>query len=206
MLNKKGSKVKKQSILCALLLLVSGTVYADQGDWLVRVGGHHVNPKSDNHDIVEVDSATMVTFNVSYFFRPSWAVEVLAALPFEHDIELVGGGRVGSTKHLPPTVSVQYHFPMNNQSFRPYVGLGLNVTEFFEEDTRGALAGADLELDRSVGLAAQLGVDIDLNENWFVNLDARYFDIDTDADVNGVSIGNVEIDPWAVGLSVGVRL
>ena len=194
-----------KSILVAILFLfVTQPVLAntEKGDWLFRIGAHHVNPKSDNHNVVEVDSDTMVTFNFSYFIQDAWAVEVLAALPFEHDIDLVRGGRVASTKHLPPTVSVQYHFNAGNRA-KPYVGLGVNVTEFFEEDTRGALNGLDLELDRSVGLAAQVGVDFILSDAWYLNVDARYFDIDTDADLNGGSIGTVEIDPWALGVSLG---
>ncbi|MEM1230559.1 MAG: OmpW family outer membrane protein [Pseudomonadota bacterium] len=186
-------------------LLLSGSVFAEQGDWLVRVGAHTVTPKSDNHAVVDVDAATMMTFNATYFVRERLAVEVLAALPFEHDIDLVGGDQVGRTKHLPPTVSLQYHFRPDAR-FRPYVGVGVNVTEFFQEDTEGALAGADLELDRSVGLAAQVGFDVDITKRWFANLDLRYFDIDTDASLDGADLGTVEIDPWAVGLSLGVRL
>ena len=173
----------------------------ERGDWLVRVGSHSVNPKSNNHDIVEVDSATMATFNVSYFLSDTWAVELLAALPFEHDIDLVGGGKVASTGHLPPTLSLQYH--LGSGRVKPYIGLGLNVTEFFEEDTQGALSGTDLELDRSFGVAAQVGLDIELSERWWLNLDVRYFDIETDAKLDGAAIGTVEIDPWAVGLNLG---
>jgi outer membrane protein len=184
--------------------LLAAGAWAEQGDWLVRVGAHSVNPKSDNHAVVDVDAATMMTFNVTWFMRRHLAVELLAALPFEHDINLVGGGRVGSTRHLPPTLSLQYHL-RPEQRFRPYVGFGLNVTEFFEEDTRGALAGSNLSLETSVGWAAQLGADLDLAESWFVNVDLRYFDIDTDARLNGTDLGTVEIDPWALGLSVGRR-
>lgn len=184
--------------------LLAAGAWADQGDWLVRVGAHSVNPKSDNHAVVDVDAATMMTFNVTWFMQRHLAVELLAALPFEHDINLVGGGRVGSTRHLPPTLSLQYHL-RPEQRFRPYVGFGLNVTEFFEEDTRGALAGNNLSLETSVGWAAQLGADLELAESWFVNVDLRYFDIDTDARLNGADLGTVEIDPWALGLSVGRR-
>ncbi len=196
----------KTKIIAGLALwLMATTAFAEQGDWLFRVGAHSVMPKSDNHDVVEVDDATMLTFNATYFFQNNWAVEVLAALPFEHDIELVGGGRVASTKHLPPTVSAQYHFRPDART-RPYVGLGVNITEFFEEDTTGALAGADLELDRSVGLAAQIGIDVDITDTVFFNAEVRYFDIETDADLNSASLGTVEIDPWAVGINLGVRL
>ena len=192
------------SVVLLGLMFPFAAAQADAGDWLLRVGAHTVMPKSDNHDVVEVEDATMVTFNATYFVTSHWAVELLAALPFEHDIELVSGGTVARTKHLPPTLSAQYHFrPGTN--FRPYVGVGVNVTEFFEEDTTGALAGADLELERSVGPSYQIGFDVDLTKSMFFNAEVRYLDIDTDAKLNGASLGSVDIDPWAVGINLGVR-
>ena len=89
---------------------------------------------------------------------------------------------------------------------RPYIGAGLNYTLFFEEDTTGALAGSRLELEDSVGAAGQLGIDIDLNERWFLNAEVRWMDIDTKAKLNGISLGNVSIDPWLYGINLGVRL
>lgn len=176
----------------------------DAGDWILRTGIHNVRPKSDNHGIVNVDAGSSLTFNGTYFIAPNWGVELLAALPFEHDVKLNGGGKVAETKHLPPTLSLQYHFNPN-RSWRPYVGVGLNYTLFFDEKTGGALAGSKLELDPSWGLAAQLGLDVQLGSNWFVNVDGRWLDIDTDAKLNGQDLGTVEIDPYAFGLSVGRR-
>ncbi len=198
-----------KAFLATVLLLASGTAFAEAGDWLFRIGGSNVDPKSDNNDIVEVDDGTQLTFNATYFYTDNWAIEVLAALPFEHDISLDGGPRVGDTKHLPPTVSVQYHF-IPDGNIRPYAGLGLNYTIFFEEDTTGPLAAGDLELDSSVGLAAQLGVDFDLNDRWFLNAEVRYIDIETDAKVKfsgapDIDVGTVEIDPWLFGLNLGFR-
>ena len=190
----------KKLLLAFALLCFSTSVFAEAGDWLFRAGASIVAPKSDNHPAVEVDDGTMVTFNGSYFITDRWAVEVLAALPFKHDIDAVGGGTIGEVKHLPPTVSMQYHF-MPASSVRPYVGAGLNYTFMFEED----IDGADLELDNSTGWAAQIGVDIDLNENMFLNAEVRYLDIDTDAKVNGVSIGTVEVDPVLFGVNIGFR-
>ncbi|MEM9622831.1 MAG: OmpW family outer membrane protein [Pseudomonadota bacterium] len=189
-------------ICCALL---SQPTLADTGDWLVRVGANYVDPKSDNHSIVEVQGNAMVTFNATYFVTPNWAVELLAALPFEHDIDLVSGPQVAKTKHLPPTLSAQYHF-MPDAAVRPYIGAGINYTLFFEESTRGALDGSSLELEDSVGLAAQLGVDIDLADRWFLNASVRWMDIDTRAKLDGVSLGDVEIDPWTYGINLGYRL
>lgn len=176
----------------------------DNSTWIWRVGVHSVQPKSDNHSVVNVDGATMLTFNGTYMLASNWGLELLAALPFKHDINLNGGGKVAETKHLPPTLSVQYHFNPSGK-IRPYVGAGLNATLFFSEDTTGALAGADLKLDPSFGPAVQVGIDIDVAAQWFVNIDARWFDIDSNAELNGVDLGTVEIDPYAFGVSLGRR-
>jgi outer membrane protein len=176
----------------------------DAGDWIWRVGVHSVRPKSDNHDVVNVDTGASLTFNGTYMLAPNWGVELLAAMPFAHDINLNGSGKVAETKHLPPTLSLQYHFNPNG-GWRPYVGAGLNYTVFFDEKTIGALAGNDLELEPSLGLAAQFGLDVELGSDWFANVDARWFDIDSDAKLNGAKLGTVEIDPYAFGVSMGRR-
>jgi outer membrane protein len=176
----------------------------DAGDWIVRVGVHSVQPKSDNHALVNVDDGASLSIGGTYMVAKNWGVELLAALPFEHDIKLNGGGKVATTKHLPPTLSVQYHFNPNG-TLRPYVGAGLNYTVFFDEDTRGALAGSKLDLDSSFGIAAQAGLDIAINKDWFANVDVRWIDIDTKAKLNGTSIGTVEIDPYVFGLTIGRR-
>jgi len=202
------SRFIKQS-LCALVAVSSLagalTVHAkEQGDWLVRFGGSYISPKSNNHELVSVDGKMGVTFNFSYFMTSNLAIEVLAALPYEHDIELQGGTKVASTKHLPPTVSLQYHF-MPDAGIQPYVGLGVNYTTFFSEKTVGPLAGSDLNLDDSWGWAGQVGLDIPLNEKWLLNIDVRYIDIETKAKLDGASIGTVAIDPWVYGANVGFK-
>ena len=114
----------------ALSMGFAGTAMAfEPGDWLVRVGASYVSPASDNSDIVSVESDTSVTFNFSYMMTDVWALEVLAAVPFKHDIELLNGTKIGSTKQLPPTLSLQYHF-MPTEKFQPYLGVGINFTHF----------------------------------------------------------------------------
>jgi outer membrane protein len=191
------------ALMTAVGLALAGAVQAgDSSPWILRVGAHDVEPKSSNHSVVNVDAARMLTFNLTRKLNDHWGVEVLAALPFQHDINLNTGGKVADVKHLPPTVSVQYHFAPHAK-FRPYVGAGLNATIFFSEHTTGALAGADLDLDTSFGPAAQLGMDLDISENWFLNADLRWMDIDTGAKLDGASLGNVAIDPVTFGISVG---
>ena len=200
--------MKTTTVLCAATLLGAAAVNTasamDQGDWLVRFGVSNVDPKSNNHELVSVDSATSATINFSYMMTNHWAVEVLAAYPFEHDIYLVDGPEVGSTKHLPPTVSLQYHF-IPDSKFQPYIGAGVNYTTFFSEKLYGPLEGAKLSLDDSWGLAGEIGADFILNDTWFLNVSARFIDINTDAKVNGELIGEVNIDPWVYGVHAGMR-
>lgn len=201
--------MKTRTIFCAAVMLGAAVVNTgmamDQGDWLIRAGVTNVDPKSNNHDVVSVDSATSVTFNFTYMMTANWGVEVLAAYPFKHDIYLVDGPKVGSTKHLPPTVSLQYHFAPAS-TFQPYIGFGVNYTYFFSENTTGALQGVNLNLDDSWGLAGEVGADIMLSEQWFLNLSARWIDIDTKARLDGEELpGTIKIDPFVYGANIGFR-
>ncbi len=189
--------------------LLSGGAYAqdkasrEPGDWLVRVGATYVSPKSNNSDIVDVDEAASLTFNGAYMFTNNVGIELLAAMPFEHDINLkADGSKVATTKQLPPTLNIQWHLNPIGRLI-PYAGIGINYTLFFDESTSGALTGSRLDLDPSWGLGGQLGLDFQVGSNWFLNLDVRYIQIETDAKVDGVDVGTVKIDPWTLGLNVG---
>ena len=197
-------------VLAGLSLFALPAQAYEKGDWLLRVGAGMVDPKSDNSDIVSVDDSTMLVFNGSYFFTPNIAFEVLAAAPFSHDIHDPSGAvKLAETKHLPPVFSLNYHFNTDG-AFHPYVGAGLNYTLFFDEETTDALNGAlgvassSLDLDASFGLAAQIGADIDLSNNMFLNINARWADIDTEASIPEVGLNfDVEIDPMVYTIALG---
>jgi outer membrane protein len=201
-----NTKLNISSLAAVLIFIgITGPAMAhEQGDWLLRAGASRVDPKSDNSDIVSVNAATSFTINLAYMFTRNLSVELLAAYPFEHDIELLDGTTVASTKHLPPTLSIQYHL-LPDAGFQPYLGIGVNHTKFFSESTTGPLEGANLDLSASWGLAGEIGVDIPVGENWFLNLDARYISISTDATLDGAELGEVEINPWVFGAHVGFR-
>lgn len=175
----------------------------EDGDKLLRVGIGMVDPKSDNGNVASVDSGTTLVFNGTWFVSDNVGIELLASLPFSHDVNLAADGtKVGETKHLPPTLSVQYYFDTAS-AFDPYVGLGLNYTLFFDEETTGPLAGLDLSLDDSLGVAAQIGFDYQLSDSMFMNLDARWINIETDATLDGVALETVEIDPVVYSVTLG---
>lgn len=200
--------------LIAALVVGSSCVAAAQaheaGDFLVRVGAVQIAPDASSGSIlgggVDVDDATGLGFSGTWFATSHIGIEVLAALPFEHDIVGTGalaGVDIGSTKHLPPTVSLQY-YPLGEGKFQPYAGIGLNYTTFFDSNTSATLDGAlegntDISLKDSTGIALQLGADWQLNENWYLNAAVWKIDIETNAriyvdDAHAASV-DVKIDP-----------
>ncbi len=193
------------SLAVALVLAASPAMAQSKGDWTVAAGVHQVAPKSSNGTLagglqVDVDSDIKPTITGEYFIADNLGIELLAALPFKHDININGLGRVGSTKHLPPVVSLQYHFNSTGK-VSPFVGAGLNYTTFFSEETGGALAGSTLKLDDSWGLAAHAGLDFAIGSNGALRVDVRWIDIDSDVKLNGEKLGTVNIDPLAYGVA-----
>lgn len=241
-----GDTHMKKSIitLAVLTTLSSATAFAhEKGDILIRGGFTNVAPDAGSSNIqvggvdfglpigangtnvllgpVDVDNNTQLGLNIAYFVTDNINIEVLAATPFSHDIEILGGTKLGETKHLPPTVTVNYFFSDASSAFQPYVGVGLNYTIFFDEQfDNGAVglvadnaAGAeisDLDLDASFGVSAQIGADYEISDGIYLNASVRYINIETEAEfkVNGADLGsvaNIDINPWVYTLSVGYK-
>ena len=192
------------AVLASGLCIVNTATAFEPGEWLIRAGAMVVDPKSDNNDIVSVDSATSATIGFTYMMTDIWAIDILAAYPFKHDIKLVGGPEVASTRHLPPTVSLQWR-PMPDSMFQPYFGVGFNYTNFFDEKTYGLLEGTKLSLGDSWGYAIQGGFDVIIGDNAFLNVDVRYANIESKAKLDGASLGTVKIDPVVYGAHIGFR-
>lgn len=198
------------AVICIVPMLVATATQAQQTDsWVVKIGAHSANPKSDNGLLADgalkadVGSDARPTITGEYMFDSNFGVEVLASLPFEHEIKL-NGVKAGTVKHLPPTVSLQYHFnPTGRVS--PFIGTGVNYTLFFSEHSTGPLAGTRLKLDNSWGPAAHAGIDFRLDERWLLTLDARWIKMDADVSVNGSKVGTVHIDPFIYGAAIGYR-
>ena len=203
-------KLQSLVLAAATALTMTSAFAVPAGTWTVAAGAHYVDPKSDNGTLdnglsVDVDGDVRPTISGEYFIADNVGVELLAAIPFHHDITLTdaNGNEVDAkTQHLPPTLSVQYHFdgynlPMN---VKPFVGVGVNYTTFFKE--RVYLGnGNDLELDDSVGVAGHIGLDIPYAPTESFRIDARYMDIKTDASLNGSDLGEVDISPWVYGVA-----
>ncbi|HBC3850943.1 outer membrane protein OmpW [Vibrio parahaemolyticus] len=206
--------------LAVVAALVSPSVFAHkQGDFVLRVGAASVVPNDSSDKILgsqeelKVDSNTQLGLTFGYMFTDNISLELLAATPFSHDIstDLLGLGDIADTKHLPPTLMVQYYFGEPQSKFRPYVGAGLNYTIFFDEGFNNKAKNVgltDLKLDDSLGLAANVGVDYMINDQWFLNASAWYANIETEATYKfggAKQKTDVKINPWVFMISGGYK-
>lgn len=218
------------SLMAAAISAAQQAYSYEGGEWLVRAGATTVDPDSSSNQAkingatipdsgVSVDQNTQLGLTVVYMIDSHIGVELLAATPFHHDIYGSGslnGVKIGSTKHLPPTLSLQY-YPLDSKSaVQPYIGIGINHTVFFSEDADNDLNnlglgdGADLELSESTGATGEIGVDLAIDDRWFANAAVWYMDIETNATVkynngNKIKVNDVEIDPWVYNIGVGYR-
>jgi outer membrane protein len=204
--------VRKSILVLAGLALAAPAMAYDAGTWVLRGGAGVVMPDDPAADLGEgvnliVDDGTSLILGGTYFFSPNWALDILASAPFKHDIKVEGFGesvKIGEVKHLPPTVSMQYHFVPDGK-FQPYFGVGVNYTIFSSESIDPDVADS-LDVDSSVGFAAQLGADLVLNENWVLYFEARYINIEPDVTISAEgqseTVG-IEINPFVVGVGFG---
>jgi len=194
----------------------------EAGDWIFRVGMTNVDPKQGNGEVdglnVDIDDDTQLSLTGTWMMTQSLGLELLASLPFEHDIYIESiAGIAGSTQHLPPTLNLQWHFNPQGE-FHPYLGAGINYTTFFgtewSDTTVSAVDGiagnpdpsitsGDIKLEDSFGYDIQAGVDFEISERLLLNLDVRYIKIESDLKVRGTKVETVKIDPITVGVSLG---
>lgn len=198
--------MKRSSLaLATALLLAGGTTFAQDfqaGDLLVRARAVHLD--SSNKDStglgLTIDNKTLPEVDFSYFFTPNLAAELVLTVPQKQTVSS-NGTAIGTLKHLPPTLTLQYHF--NTASgIKPYVGAGVNYTRFSSVN----LLNGGATIDRnSWGGALQVGVDIPLAKDLFLNIDVKKVYIQTDVFAGGARAGTFKIDPVLVGVGLGWR-
>jgi len=188
------------------VLVAAGTALpcaaqSQETPWLVRVRA--VNLDSANKDSTGLDlsinNKVIPELDISYFFTPQWSAELVLTYPQKQTVS-AGNAEIGTLKHLPPTLTAQYHFT-GLSGFVPYVGAGVNYTHFSNVNLP---AGVDVKRN-SYGLAAQVGVDVPLTKNLSLNVDVKKVQIRTDVSAGGATLGTFKIDPLLVGVGLGWR-
>jgi len=192
--------------------LVAPSLRAADGPWMVRFRAVSINPadKSDAipglgvaADKITVSTKVIPEVDFTYFFSPNLAAELILTVPQEHDVKL-NGTKIGTFKHLPPTLTAQWHFNPG-QTVDPYVGAGVNLTLI--SDVNLAVPGVGkLDLNSSsVGAALQAGVDFKVAKQCYINLDVKYVQIQSDVKLGASKVTKVKIDPLLYGVGIGYR-
>jgi len=208
-------------IFFSFLLPASSCIAYEPGTWFARIGPALIEPNDSSNDVeglantgVRVDNNVTLGFTIGYMLTSKYAIELLGVTPSKHDLHGKDGigalGKIADVDVFPPTLSLQYHFD-GTTKFHPYIGAGINYTHFPDEHVSSSLEtalGGDtkLDIDDSWGLAAQVGMDYSLNDNWFINTAVWYVDIDADATLktNGMARDvDIDIDPWVFFTGIG---
>ncbi|MBV6824048.1 OmpW family protein [Pseudomonas sp. PD9R] len=208
----------------------------EAGDIILRAGAITVNPKADSSSVkvdqgplagadlggkATMSSDTQLGLNFAYMITNNWGIELLAATPFEHDVKLKGtalgaaNGKLGTLKHLPPTLSLVY-YPLDAKSaFQPYVGAGINYTWIYDEHVGSEAQSAgfsNFKAENSWGMAFQVGADYMITDKIMLNAQMRYIDIDTRATVENDAVApgtrarvNVDVDPFIYMVGLGYK-
>ncbi|AJC66278.1 MULTISPECIES: outer membrane protein OmpW [Dickeya] len=206
--------MKKVALLMVAAAMVPALAEAHQaGDIIVRAGTATVRPNAGSDNVLglgsfSVNSNTQLGLTAGYMFTDNIGMELLAATPFKHKVSLGRLGSIAEVKHLPPTLMAQYYFGQSTDSLRPYLGVGLNYTTFFNEKFTQDLGGqlSDLHLKSSWGVAAQAGLDYNLNKNWLVNMSVWWMDINTTVKFKAAGQDQsikTHLNPWVFMFGVG---
>lgn len=192
----------------ATLGLSASQVMAQDGPWQLRARVLKLSPANGSDpvggagaaDRLTVSSKVIPEVDISYYVTPNWSAELILTYPQKHDV-MLDGATIGSFKHLPPTLTAQYHFAPDAQ-INPYLGAGFNYTRISHVNL---LQGA-ADLDKhSFGFALQAGVDFKLDKNWSLNLDVKKVQLRSDVSIGGSKASAVKVDPWLLGVGVGYR-
>ncbi|GGW52786.1 OmpW/AlkL family protein [Alishewanella tabrizica] len=227
-----------KTLLSVISLSMGLLATSAQADISVNVGAISVMPSdsSSNLNVVEtvaglpagstgvrVNNNTQVGLTFDYKLDKNWGVQLIAATPFTHKMTgdgAIDGLKIGKTKHLPPTLLGQYYFDLGNSNIQPFVGLGVNYTNFFNTEADEQLvstlvalgaAGANdpvtIKLKNSWGLAVQAGMNIKLSDNLGIHFMLSKIDIDTTAHVrvNGNTVQSVDVNIDPLVAMIGLR-
>ena len=198
---------KHLALAAAVAALVGGQAMAQDTPWLLRFRAVQLDmangwsPTAAGAAITSLEANNKVIgeLDVTYFLTKNWATELILTVP-QRQLVKANGAPLGSFNHLPPTLSLQYHFT-DLPAFKPYVGLGVNYTKISSVD----LGGYTLK-SSSTGASVQVGVDFPLDKKWSLNVDLKKVYIKSDVfNANSVNVGTLKLDPTLFGVGIGYR-
>lgn len=152
---------------------------------------------------------------------PAFDVELALGYPPLSKVEGRGPATVGSIPYngqvvssarwLSPTLFLEYKFFPESAKFRPYVGVGVNYTAFYDREStaqgnQGLGGPTRLSLTSSVGPAATAGLSYNVTGHWHVYTSYSISRVNTNitADTGGVErTTRIKFGPQAWVVSAG---
>jgi len=212
----------KKTIFCAILgcLFVFNTYAQDEpeststteetssnenyGKWMAHLRVIAVAPEpynSINGNVVDYSTTYAPQVDIAYFLSKNFAVEMMLTTS-KHDVEIVEGIEKGSVSLMPITMNMQYHFYLGK--FKPYFATGMYYAMFYGEDSGGL---ESIDFKDVPGHLIQAGLDYNLNDKWFINIDLKKYFLKTEITPNNdnSSTFDVNVDPFMAGIGVGMR-
>ncbi|MGO1070229.1 OmpW/AlkL family protein [Lysobacter sp. CA199] len=170
------------------------------------VGGYSLSQPTKNPQIggvrTDVDGGGAPTLSASWYINDNIAIEAWGAADKLGQRINAGGGKIGSVDSQPVALSGQYHFRGADSIVRPFVGLGYYEANYSGESLS---SGNRLGIDNAKGAMATAGVDLNINPTWFARADVRYMQGKPDVKLDGVKVGEAELNPVTVGVGIGAR-
>jgi len=150
-------------------------------------------------------NATTVLFIYERLVTPHIGVELVLGIPPRIKAKATGtvaflGDDVLSARNVTPALLVNYHFGDLGDTWRPYLGAGVNYTRFVGGRSRLA---SDVELGDSVGWAAQGGVDYRLDERTFLYASVSALRVKSKLVASGATVLQTTIDFRPVVYNIG---
>lgn len=166
---------------------------------------------------VSIGNSTTALLAYTRTINDHWDVDVVLGVPPKYNVYGAGTfapfGTIATVKEAAPTVFAVYNFGNPGDKFRPYVGIGVNYTKFFDGTTTSSgelAAGGPSKIDTkdSVGLAVKVGGTYNLTDKWALVGSIGYADVRTTMTVTTGSIvrtGDVKFNPVGYSLALGYR-
>jgi outer membrane protein len=128
----------------------------------------------------------------------------LGSVPYDGQV-------IATARWLAPTVLLEYKFLSENSRWRPYIGVGVNYTAFYDRNSTAqgnAVSGGPtkLSLTSSVGPAGTAGVAYNIAGHWHAYASYSVSKVSTDltADTAGIiRTTHINFGPQALVVSVG---
>jgi len=184
---------------CALLAMAASTAMLvcasasadDVPSNNVRLGSETVFYHTSADDLagpyvppgVNFQAENLETLYMAYVRRLSSRFDVELAIGYPPLAKIKGSGPqdlgsvpyngqvIASARWIAPTLFVEYKFMSENSRLRPYIGVGVNYTTFYDRDSTAAgdaVSGGPtkLSMTASVGPAATVGLSYHLSGHW----------------------------------------